>query len=280
MEKAKPLAVLLLLIPSLMLLFSSSMEISEEELEDAIYSLRSRGYRLFGNAITSSDVNFDLLFSNASFTLFAPTDASLFSLDMVFSASAYVDVLRHHVALGRHSLPVLRSLIPGTAISTLLPFGEIVISHSDSLDVITVDGVDVALPGLFYSQNLAVHGLAGILTQRTANESETTSPVLRSHDSRPAFANSKKRNSAMHFALMQRHSPAPKRAVDSRGIFSSPVMLPIADEISDSLQTAAPAAFSWGYGTCRESEDLCSPAKDTTGNQRSHLPFGEDETNL
>ncbi|PKU84699.1 fasciclin-like arabinogalactan protein 19 [Dendrobium catenatum] len=280
MEKAKPLAVLLLLVPSLMLLFSSSMEISEEELEDAIYSLRSRGYRLFGNAITSSDVCFDLLFSNASFTLFAPTDASLFSIDMVFSASAYFDVLRHHVALGRHSLPVLRSLIPGTAISTLLPSGEIVISHRDSLDVITIDGVDVSLPGLFYSQNLAVHGLAGTLSQRTAHESETTSPVLRSHDSRPGFANSKKRSSAMHFALMGRHSPAPKRAVETRGIFISPVMLPIADEISDSLQTAAPAAFSWGYGTCRESEDLCSPSKDTTGNQRSHLPFGEDETNL
>ncbi|KAL0909785.1 hypothetical protein M5K25_020683 [Dendrobium thyrsiflorum] len=266
MEKAKPLAVLFLLVPFLMLLFSSSMEISEEELEDAIYSLRSRGYRLYGNAITSSDVRFDLLFSNASFTLFAPTDASLFSLGMVLSASAYVDVLRHHVALGRHSLPVFRSLIPGTAISTLLPSGEIVISHRDSLDDITVDGVDVALPDLFNGQNLAVHGLAGILTQRTAHESETTSPGLRSHDSRYAFANSQKRASAMHFALIGRHSPAPKRAVDSRGIFSSPVMLPIADEISDSLQTAAPVAFSWGYWTCSESEDLwCSPAKYRTG---------------
>ncbi|XP_026658053.1 extensin [Phoenix dactylifera] len=159
-----PLATVLLLLCSLFLPPVDS--ISDQELDAAIFSLRSRGYNLFGNAITASDVRFDLLRPNSSYTLFAPTDSTLFALDMVSSAAAYVRALRHHIVLRRLPLPALRALPPGSHLPTLDPRRNIAISprhQSPNAYFVTADGVDVVLPGIFYGQDVAVHGLAGIL---------------------------------------------------------------------------------------------------------------------
>ncbi|XP_019708327.1 uncharacterized protein [Elaeis guineensis] len=180
---------LLLPLATVLLLFLLSLQptnsISDPELDAAISALRSRGYNLFGNAITTSDLRFDLLRPNSSYTLFAPTDSTLFALDMASSAAAYVRALRHHIALRRLPLPALRALPPGSHLPTLAPRGNIAISRrrqSPNAYFITADGVDVVLPGIFYGQDVAVHGLAGILPRHCHEVSGRPVPPSRSSD--------------------------------------------------------------------------------------------------
>ncbi|CAL9759463.1 unnamed protein product [Musa acuminata subsp. burmannicoides] len=180
MAKSNPLPLFLLLLLVFLCSSNTVAPISENEVDSAIAALRSSGYALFGNGIAVSDLLFDLLHHgpNASFTLFAPTDAALFALDMAYPAAAYLRVLRQHVAVRHLTHHSLRSIPSGTPVPTLLLSRDLIISHrrdpvgGEGLDVATVDGVDVVLPGIFHCKDLAVHGLNGILGPRKSEASD------------------------------------------------------------------------------------------------------------
>ncbi|CAA2982732.1 Hypothetical predicted protein [Olea europaea subsp. europaea] len=142
--------------------------VEEDELESMLAILRVRGYALFSNAIATSDIIYEIFNSNSSFTFFAPTDSNLYAIDMINTASDYTSVLRCHVVPLRLTLNELRRLPFGYGLDTLVKYHVIKVSHrSGSLisdnDAINLDGVEVVLPGLFYSRDIAVHGLGGML---------------------------------------------------------------------------------------------------------------------
>ncbi|CAJ2649118.1 unnamed protein product [Trifolium pratense] len=177
--------------------------IPNRELDSMLTTLRSRGYHLFCNAIVTSDLRIDLLaFEDAnskethSFTFFAPTDSSLFALDMAQTASSYTDTLRYHIVPRRLSLAELRRLPNGYTLPTLLSTRRIRVTRRAGSSVTVVGGVDVAFPGLFYGRHVVVHGLAGILHVRSNNPT-SPAPVIspiRSPDHRRRF--SPRRNSS------------------------------------------------------------------------------------
>ncbi|XP_015943167.1 uncharacterized protein LOC107468397 [Arachis duranensis] len=161
------------------------------EFDSMLESLRERGYDLFCNAIVTSDLQFDIFAyenqrrqeeeeeeegnstrtnSNArnTFTFFAPTDASLFALDMTQTASSYTDTLRFHVVPRRLSVTELRRLPEGYGLPTLLSKRRLEVTRSPAYAFgISVGGVEIAFPGLFYGRYVAVHGLSGILSLRS-----------------------------------------------------------------------------------------------------------------
>ncbi|KAI7979008.1 Fasciclin-like arabinogalactan protein 19 [Camellia lanceoleosa] len=127
--------------------------------------LRTRGYNLFCNVLTTSDLYFDLP-AGTSFTVFVPTDSSLFALDMTSSASVYITALRYYIVPLRLSLADLQNLTSGSILPTLLPIHDIQVQRRPESENFTTNGVDV-VPGLFFGRNIAVHGLGGILSFRT-----------------------------------------------------------------------------------------------------------------
>nr|GME16176.1 60S ribosomal protein L3 [Ipomoea batatas] len=141
------------------------------EMDNMLTALRSNGYSLFSNAIITSDLSYELVDGGqSSFTFFAPTDSSLFALDMINTASDYTATLRCHVIPLRLSSFGLRRLRAGSKLRSLAADHDLSIDRRrsiDSGDVITIDGVDVVVPGLFYGRNVAVHGLRGILNCRS-----------------------------------------------------------------------------------------------------------------
>ncbi|KAF8404442.1 hypothetical protein HHK36_009327 [Tetracentron sinense] len=151
--------------------------IPEQELQAMLSVLRAKGYNLFGNAITTSDIHYEIL-AGASFTFFAPTDSALFALDMTATASDYIQTLRYHVALRRFSVANFRFLPSDSSLRTLLPRHDIHVSRRRSPEslIITVDGVDVVFPGLYYGRDIAVHGLGGILSLRSPIGTSQTPP--------------------------------------------------------------------------------------------------------
>ncbi|GFQ02669.1 fasciclin-like arabinogalactan protein 19 [Phtheirospermum japonicum] len=143
--------------------------------------LRNHGYTLFTNAIATSDVQYQLTNTTTSadadiptppFTLFAPVDELLFSLDMSADADVYVNTLRYHVIPNRrHTFADLRNL-SSPFLETLLPhysvlIGKIRDGHVDLFDNATVgvmvDGVRLSDTDLFLGSRIAVHGIDGIL---------------------------------------------------------------------------------------------------------------------
>jgi hypothetical protein len=167
----------LLLLSFLSLLISPSVSISETSLNAAITSLRSNSYTLFGNAILTSDLYTDLLSNNnVSFTLFAPTDPSLFTLDISTRADLYVSSLRRHVAIGR-----LQSLTPPfpDSLPSLLPDHPVSLSLINGSGIVTANGVVIIAPRIFDGPDLTVHGLAGMLPVRFAYPPSIT-PTLSS----------------------------------------------------------------------------------------------------
>ncbi|XP_038888494.1 uncharacterized protein LOC120078327 [Benincasa hispida] len=143
--------------------------IPTEELEAMLSIVRARGYNLFSNAITTSDLQLDLLTAaaNASFTFFAPTDSSLFALAMTQSAAAYTATLRYHGLPRRLSVSDFNRLPSQSPIQTLLRSQYVTLTRrlrGSRSDAISVNGVNVVLPGLYYSRHVAVHGLGGILS--------------------------------------------------------------------------------------------------------------------
>ncbi|KAG9135370.1 hypothetical protein Leryth_007162 [Lithospermum erythrorhizon] len=162
-----PPPLLLLLLLSLS---TSATSIEVHELQRSLTVLRSRGYSLFSNAIATSEILDDVVssHSSATFTFFAPTDFSLFKLDMTGSAEDYINTLRCHVIPHRITAAQLRQLPVTSTFDTLMKGRQIDVEvfRSDDYggdDVIMVNGVVVDFPGLYYSRNVAVHGLGGIL---------------------------------------------------------------------------------------------------------------------
>ncbi|KAM0063956.1 putative FAS1 domain-containing protein [Helianthus debilis subsp. tardiflorus] len=141
--------------------------VRESELTVMFGVLRARGYHLFANAITTSDVHYDLR-SDGNFTLLAPINSALFALDMTMPATNYVTTLRYHVIPRRMSMIDLLSLPPSSnTIPTLVPGRDIRVEQRRSArSLITVGGVDIVVSGMFYGTHLAVHGLGGILEYR------------------------------------------------------------------------------------------------------------------
>ncbi|XP_004485523.1 uncharacterized protein [Cicer arietinum] len=187
--------------------------IPNRELDSMLSTLRARGYDLFCNAIVTSDLRIDLLsFDDAnsnythSFTFFAPTDSSLFALDMTQTASSYTDTLRYHIIPRRLSLAELRLLPNGYTLPTLLSTRRVPVTRRTGSSVTTVGGVDLAFPGLFYGRHVAVHGLSGILTLRLNNPTSPAPapvpPPVRSTDHR-------------HFNPKIPHSPENQTILDS-----------------------------------------------------------------
>ncbi|KAG4915362.1 hypothetical protein JHK87_052919 [Glycine soja] len=87
--------------------------IPNREFDSMLNTVRARGYDLFCNAIVTSDLKIDILSdansSRDAFTFFAPTDASLFALDMTLTASSYT---RHSPFPRRPSPPLPRPAPP------------------------------------------------------------------------------------------------------------------------------------------------------------------------
>ncbi|KAI8030265.1 Fasciclin-like arabinogalactan protein 19 [Camellia lanceoleosa] len=146
--------------------------ITEGELENVTRAMRMNGYTLFGNAIATSDLRYQIL-AGKSFTFFAPPDSNLFSLDISSDASHYVQSLRYHVSPLRLSISDLRNLSSFAApyLHTLLPHHSLLIRTHNNLPtnnaplVTTVDGVRISYPDLCHgSRTFAVHGLDGILS--------------------------------------------------------------------------------------------------------------------
>ncbi|KAJ6422835.1 hypothetical protein OIU84_027750 [Salix udensis] len=171
--------------------------LTDQQLELALLSLRSHGYTLFPNAISTSDLRFHLLnqTSNATstFTLFSPPDSLLFSVDLSSTASHYTKSLFLHVSPSRLSMSDFRNLTAasgGTYIDSLVPNHRLLINNSLAQLNGTVDGsvlvnrVRVSVPDLFLGPDIAVHGLDGILVagfddkvEDTSFEAATSSPA-------------------------------------------------------------------------------------------------------
>lgn len=155
------------------LLFSTTTvtSISTSDLDALLTLLRANGHSLFANAISTSDLLFDLL-SLPSLTLLAPTDPSLFALDMAQTPSFYLSTLRLHALPRRVSWSSFLHLPNGSSLPTLLPSRQLRLTRRDGANVVLVvssgggAAVQVVMPGLFYGNHVAVHGLAGILTFR------------------------------------------------------------------------------------------------------------------
>ncbi|KAJ0247976.1 Fasciclin-like arabinogalactan protein 19 [Hirschfeldia incana] len=220
-------------LASLILCFPpSSAGVPLEEFERAITVLRVRGRALFANAIITSDLLFDLL-SVESLTLFVPTDSMLFDLDMTHPSYFYVSTLRLHSVPLRLPFSDLRSLPNATSLPTLLPSHHIRLtrpsSSSSSNDSILIDGVPVLLPGLFYGEHLAVHGLAGIISLATPS-----SPELSVVDLPPPVVDSPHPvvDSPAESPYYSRFSPAPQPYDYFLGL--SPAESPRVEDVSPS----------------------------------------------
>ncbi|KAK9675517.1 hypothetical protein RND81_11G012000 [Saponaria officinalis] len=160
--------------------------LSLRDLNAAIFTLRSNGYNLFANSIAVSDISFQILsvsvnssssslsssvnggFGRHGYTLLAPPNSVLFSLDMSTDAFTYVHSLRFHVIPRRFSYNDLRdvSISSKPYLETLA--GGHVIAVASSGDVVSVDGVLVSFPDMYLHSKIAVHGIDGILSSSAA----------------------------------------------------------------------------------------------------------------
>ncbi|KAL2498680.1 FAS1 domain-containing protein [Abeliophyllum distichum] len=150
-----------------------------QELESMLKTLRSRGYTLFSNAITTTDLQYQLLTTAAdddanrtsSFTLFCPKDSQLFNLDMASDANVYVSTLLYHVIPHRRlTFDELQNL-SASFLDTLLPHYSVLIgkTQNDSVALnngttgVMVDGVRVSDPDIFVGSKIVVHGIDDVL---------------------------------------------------------------------------------------------------------------------
>ncbi|KAJ8765517.1 hypothetical protein K2173_014639 [Erythroxylum novogranatense] len=160
-------ATILRLLLTLFLLPKTPAKLTDQELDAAVIALRSHGYTLFPNAMATTDLRLHLLTSNSTFTLFAPPDPYVFSLDLSSSAIHYARSLFLHVSPSFLSTSDLRGGVP--YIDTLLPNHRHLIASSFVFlngtvrESVLVDNVRVSVPDLFLGSSIAVHGLEGIL---------------------------------------------------------------------------------------------------------------------
>ncbi|KAK6118431.1 LOW QUALITY PROTEIN: hypothetical protein DH2020_047848 [Rehmannia glutinosa] len=158
-------------------------------------SLRNHGYTLFTNAITTSDLQYQLLATTHSAVTTSASSAAgirtqitlhsvrpyelLFALDMASDADVYVSTLRYHVIPNRrHTFADLQNL-SSPFLETLLPHYSVLIGKTrdgyvlfDNASVgLMVDGVRLSDPDLFLGSRIAVHGIDGILlTGQSVNQ--------------------------------------------------------------------------------------------------------------
>ncbi|XP_076887717.1 uncharacterized protein LOC143537939 [Bidens hawaiensis] len=154
--------------------------VPDREYRSMLAALRLRGYHLFANAISTTDLHYDIINGN-NFTFFAPIDSALYALDMTLSAADYTTVLRFHCVPHRLSLTNLLSniiLIRSSSVPSLVPGHEIRVVNPLTLrSPIMIEGVDIAVPGLFYGAHIAVHGLEGIMDFRSLKDTINSSTV-------------------------------------------------------------------------------------------------------
>ncbi|KAJ0743889.1 putative FAS1 domain-containing protein [Helianthus annuus] len=162
--------------------------VPDREYHSMLAALRFRGYHLFANAITTTDLHYDII-NGDNFTFFAPIDSALYALDMTLSAGDYTTVLRFHCVPHRLTLTDLRTLFYGSnSVTSLVPGHEIHVMNPLTLrSPIMIEGVDIAVPGLFYGAHVAVHGLEGVMDFRslrdTINSSTVTANLTQNHAS-------------------------------------------------------------------------------------------------
>ncbi|XP_073158496.1 fasciclin-like arabinogalactan protein 19 [Henckelia pumila] len=158
-------------LPFLLIICAATDAATFQELETTLQTLRNHGFTLFTNAITTSDIQIQLLSPNSTsaanypFTLFAPKDVQLFTLDMESSAASYISTLRYHVIPNRRL--TFSDLLNHTStfLDTLLPQHSVLIgkTQNDGASGVVVDGIRVSEPDLFLGSRFAVHGIDGIL---------------------------------------------------------------------------------------------------------------------
>lgn len=169
----------------LLLIFTNTVLVTavpEREYYSMLSALRFRGYHLFANAITTTDLRYDIL-TGSNFTFFAPIDSALYSLDMSMSAADYTMALRFHGVPHRLSLPDLRMLPYGSnSFPSLVRGHEIHIVNPLLLPFpVVVEGIDIAFPGLFYDEHIAVHGLEGIIDFRSLTDTGNATSIIGSN---------------------------------------------------------------------------------------------------
>ncbi|CAK9151218.1 unnamed protein product [Ilex paraguariensis] len=257
------------------------------EIDSMLSVLRARGYNLFCNAIAVSDVLYDVI-DGSNFTFFAPTDSNLFALDMTNTASDYTTILRYHVVPQRLALDDLRGLPSVTVFDTMLKNRDILIERrrGPEYDVITVDGVAVVMPGLFYGRDVAVHGLGGILSLRSQIASRHLSPQM---TPQPAPANFFVDNSSQSPAVDHRsaspspedfignlnfslppvghiHAPPPAANFTGSQSFSSPVVSPVVSPVPEtvSIHVISPAVSPGDASLSSANDSLPNISSDQT----------------
>ncbi|KAG9129284.1 hypothetical protein Leryth_015669 [Lithospermum erythrorhizon] len=156
-------------------------------------TLRSKGYTLFCNAISTSDLQLQFLSSSAVdfptvdssnftdyYTIFAATDPYVYALDMASDAAAYVSTLKYHVIPNRRLVHAELRNLTTSFLETLLPQYSIFVNDNnrsveqndfilgdlmsgDLDDGVWVDGVRVSDPDVYVGSRIVVHGIDGIL---------------------------------------------------------------------------------------------------------------------
>ncbi|KAK9071014.1 hypothetical protein SSX86_009582 [Deinandra increscens subsp. villosa] len=220
--------------------------VPEREYRSMLAALRFRGYHLFANAISTTDLHYDII-NGDNFTFFAPIDSALYALDMSISAADYTTVLRFHSVPRRLSFTDLRLLVfRSDSVPSLVPGHEIHVVNPLTLrSPITVEGVDIAFPGLFYGTYIAVHGLEGIMDFRSlkdtmdsasaaANLTENLAPMnVHSEDLAP---------SASPSPSPSPESLAPVPATSPRSSIVTPIGAASAPDISLANRISVPGA--------------------------------------
>ncbi|KAK3230840.1 hypothetical protein Dsin_002721 [Dipteronia sinensis] len=213
---------------TLLTLLSSSATvtaISTEDVDAVLLLLRAQGHALFANAISTSDLLFDIL-SLPSLTLLAPTDPTLFALDMTNTPPFYISTLRLHALPLRLSWSQLRLLSNGSLLPTLLYSHELLVLRRRQVNTFVVHGggggdgdsgstVDVVMPGLYYSRDVAVHGLGGILTLR--------SKIDASANLSPPQVPSNNKNRTVFFPPVPRINTSSSGNSRNRNVFFPPI---------------------------------------------------------
>ncbi|TXG53868.1 hypothetical protein EZV62_019124 [Acer yangbiense] len=236
---------------TLLILLSSAATvtaISTEDVDAVLLLLRAQGHALFANAISTSDLLFDIL-SLPSLTLLAPTDPTLFALDMTNTPPFYISTLRLHALPLRLSWSQLRLLSNGSLLPTLLYSRELLVLRRRQVNTFVVHGggggyrdggsaVEVVMPGLYYSRDVAVHGLGGILTLR--------SKIDASANLSPPQVPSNNKNRTVFFPPVPRINTSSSRHSRNRNVFFPPIpripeILPINHTVRPRTNRSAPA---------------------------------------
>lgn len=149
--------------------------VSIDELSKILPVLRARGYSRFGDAMAAtSHLIIDFL-STKNLTLLAPTDSSLIALELTLPPDSFLSLLRFHAIPHRLLISDLCLLPSSSLLPTLLPNRSVVISiHRAEVFTVAVNDVLLETPGIYYSADVAVHGLAGVLTFRSNPVSAST----------------------------------------------------------------------------------------------------------